>query len=407
MRNAALFVALAVAAASCGPFEGASKGEIVIASDFTTAWGSHVGARTGEAGVAYAVQSVGSVRGFKLIHVAYDDAINGLEDPELASRNFTEMVDDPRVLGVVGPFKSSIARVTIPIANKAELAMVSPSNTGTCLTQAFAFCKPQPSTLRDAAKPNNYFRIAAPDSLQGPAMADFAVDVLKVTKVAVWSDSLDFGRHTADTFSKRFEARGGAVVLRQDVQPFNAKPRDMTAFFQGAKNAGAQAIYAGANTGTGGCSARAQMKGILDAFFLSADGIGDSQCIKDAADQANDRMYFTIADPVAAKDPANKSLIEAFSRAFPHEDDLGEYTFLGYDSAKILIDAIGRAIDAAGGRMPTRRQVLEAVQNTKNLKLSTGTYTFDANGDVTAPTMVFYQVKNGVWTFVKQGPVAP
>lgn len=407
MRNAALCLALGVAALSCGPFEGTSKGEIVIASDFTTAWGRYVGARSGEAGVAYAVQTVGSIRGFKLIHVTYDDAINGLEDPELAARNFAEMVGDPRVLGVVGPFKSTIARVTIAIANKAELAMVSPSNTATCLTQEFAFCNPKPSTLRDATKPNNYFRIAAPDSAQGPAMADFAVDVLKVTKIAVWSVSTNFGRQTADTFSKRLEARGGGVVLREDVPAFVARPRDMTSFFQRAKAAGAQGIYAGADTGTGGCSARAQMKGILDAYYLSADGIGDTQCIKDAADQANDKMYFTVADPVAAKDPANKSLIEAFSRAFPHEDDLGEYTFLGYDSAKILIDAIGRAIDAAGGSMPTRRQVLEAVQNTKNLKLSTGTYSFDANGDATAPTMVVYQLKNGVWTFAKQFAVAP
>ena len=407
MRKAAFLVAFTLVALSCGTFQPASKGDIVIASDFTTAWGSHVGARTGEAGVAYAVQSVGSVRGFRLIHVAYDDAINGLEDPELASRNFTEMVADTRVLGVIGPFKSTMGRVTIPIANSAELAMISPSNTSTCLTQELAFCNPKPSSLRDPAKPNNYFRIAAPDSAQGPAMADFAVDVLKISKIAVWSDSTNFGRQTADTFSKRLSARGGSVVVREDVQSFVATSRDMTGFFQRAKAAGAQGIYAGAGTGTGACAARAQMKGILDAFYLSGDGTGDTQCIKDAADQANDKMYFTVADPVAARDPANSNLIEAFSRAFPHEDDLGEFTFMGYDSAKILIDAIGRAIDAAGGKMPTRRQVLDAVQNTKNLKLSTGTYSFDANGDATAPTMVIYQLKNGVWTFFKQAPVAP
>jgi ABC-type branched-subunit amino acid transport system substrate-binding protein len=57
--------------------------------------------------------------------------------------------------------------------------------------------------------------------------------------------------------------------------------------------------------------------------------------------------------------------------------------------------------------MPTRRQVVDAVQATKNLKLSTGTYSFDTNGDATAPVMVVYQVKNGVWTFVKQFPVPP
>ena len=407
MRNATLYLVLALVALSCGPLEGASKGEIVVATDFPTAWGNSVGARSGEAGVAYAIQVTGSIRGFRLTHVPYDDAINGNRDVQLATRNFSEMAGDPRVLGVIGPFNSNIARATIPIANRAGLAMISPSNTETCLTQDFAFCDPKPSVLRDPDRPNNYFRIAAPDSAQGPAMADFAYDVLKITKVAVWSDSLVFGRHVADVFSKRFESKGGAVVLRQDVQAFSATPRDMTPFLQRARDAGAQGIYAGAQTGTGGCTARAQMKGILDGYYLSADGIGDSQCVKDAGDQANEKMYFTVAAPVAAQDPANRSLIDAFSRAFPQEDDLGAWTFMGYDSAKILIDAIGRAIDAAGGTLPTRRQVIEAIQSTKNIKLSSGTYSFDKNGDTLAPVMVVYQVKNGVWSFVRQFAVAP
>ena len=58
-----------------------------------------------------------------------------------------------------------------------------------------------------------------------------------------------------------------------------------------------------------------------------------------------------------------KDLIDNFKKARPKKDDLGAYTFPGYDCAKILIDAIGRAIDTAGGNMPTRRQVLEAVQS--------------------------------------------
>ncbi len=148
------------------------------------------------------------------------------------------------------------------------------------------------------------------------------------------------------------------------------------------------------------------MKGILSVPYLMSDATGDTQCIKDAADQA-DKMFFTVADPVAAKDPANKGLINAFSKAFPQEDDLGAYTFLGYDSARILIDAIGRAIDAAGGSLPTRRQVLDAVQATKDLKLSLGTYTFDKNGDAVAPIMVIYEARTGVWTFATQFAVAP
>src|SRR2546428_2958140 len=313
---AALSIGVALVANSCGLTESATKGEIIIASDFPTSGSIRVGGRPGEAGVAYAVQLASPLKGFKLVHVPYDDSINGSQDEQLGARNFTEMANDPKVLGVVGPYNSNVARKAIPIANRAELAVVSPSNTGTCLTQDFAFCDPKPSALRDPSKPNGYFRIVAPDSLQGFAMADFAYDVLKITRVAVWSDSVQFGKHVADAFATRFEARGGVIVARQDF-PFIVQKKDFTPFFKRAKDAGAEGIYAGAVTGTGGCTAKAQAKGIIDVYYLGSDGIGDSQCIKDAADQANDKMYFTVAAPVAAQDPANKSLIDAFMKAFP------------------------------------------------------------------------------------------
>ena len=99
-----------------------------------------------------------------------------------------------------------------------------------------------------------------------------------------------------------------------------------------------------------------------------------------------------------------KATIDDFKKAFTKEDDLGSYTFPAYDCAKILIEAIGRAIDDAGGKMPTREQVRAQVAKTKDYKGATGTYTFDADGDVTAPTMAFWQMKGtpAKWVFSSQ-----
>lgn len=406
-------IVVALAAVSCTLTDAFTKGEILIASDFPTSGGSGIDGRSGEAGVAYAIREVGSIKGFKLVHVPYDDALNGLFDAEFGARNFTEMVNDPKILGVVGPFNSSIARVAIPLANAAQLVLISPSNTNPCLTRTVPYCAAaprgfgfSPASLRDPTKQNNYFRIAPGDDLQGPAMADFAIDTLKITRVAVWSDTLLAGRMAAETFSQRFETRGGTVVVRQDFEPF-VPNKDFTPFLQRARDAGAQGIYAGADAGTGGCRARLQSKGILDVYYMGYDGLAVADCIRAAGDQATDKMYYTDDFAVAAQDPRNKELSDGLKRAFPNGDDLGAYTFHGYDAAKILIDAIGRAIDAAGGNMPSRRQVLDAVQNTKNLRLSTGVYSFDKNGDATSPTMAFYQVKNGAWTFFRQVAVAP
>ncbi len=391
---------LAAACTSGGGGGGGDKGEITIATNFPTSGADRASGRGPEAGANYAVQLNPTVKGFKLSVKNYDDAVNGVHDPQKGAQNMTDMVNNPKILGLVGPFNSGVARAMIPIGSKANLVMISPANTNECLTQTFAYCDPQPAALRDPSQPNNYFRIAAPDTVQGPAMADFAYDTLKITKIAIWSDNETFGKGVADNFSKRFVSKGGTVVVRSD---FDTKTTsDFKPFLQRAKDGGAGGIYAGATSATKGCIPRAQSKGIIDVPYMGPDGIGDSQCIKDAGDQATDKMYFTNAAADAAQDPANKDLIAAFTKAFPQKDDTGAYTFPGYDCAKILIDAIGRAIDTAGGNMPTRRQVLDAVQKTDKLKLSTGTYSFDKLGDPTSATMAFYQYKGTDWVFFKQ-----
>src|SRR5437764_1422605 len=405
LKSASLMLVGAFLAAACsqgGGGPGGGTGEITIASDCPVSRADRASGRPAEAGTAYAIQTNNTIKGFTITHKPYDDAVNGVHDPQKGAQNVTDMCNNSKVLGMVGPFNSNVARATIPVANKCNLVMISPSNTNECLTQTFDYCDPKPAALRDASQPQNYFRVAAPDTVQGPAMADFAYDTLKITKIAVWSDNETFGKGVADNFAKEFAKKGGAVVVRQD---FDWKTtNDFKPFLQRAKDGGATGIYAGATSATKGCIPRAQAKGILDAAsvpYLGPDGIGDTQCIKDAGDQSSN-MYFTNAAAEAAQDPANKDLIDNFKKAFTQKEDSGAYTFPGYDCAKILLDAVSRAIDTAGGNMPTRKQVLDAVQNTKNLKLSTGSYCFDKNGDPTSATMAFYQLKGSDWAFVKQ-----
>jgi branched-chain amino acid transport system substrate-binding protein len=406
LSASALLIGLALVVGACaggtggGGTAGGDKGEIIIATNFPVSGADRASGRPAEAGAQYAVSLSPTIKGFKISYKSYDDAVNGVHDPQKGAQNFNDMVANTKILGVVGPFNSNVARATIPIANRAGLVMISPANTNECLTVDVpaSNCDPKPQALRPNAT-NTYFRIAAPDTVQGPAMADFAYDTLKITKIAIWSDNETFGKGVANNFETRFKAKGGQVVVRQD---FDTKTtNDFKPFLQRAKEGGALGIYAGATSATKGCIPRAQSKGIIDVPYLGPDGIGDTQCISDAGDQASN-MYFTNAAADAAQDTSNKETIDAFKKAFPAAEDSGAYTFPAYDCAKILLDAISRAIDAAGGNMPTRAQVTKAVQDTKALKLTTGTYSFNAAGDPTSATMAFYELKNKVWTFNKQ-----
>jgi branched-chain amino acid transport system substrate-binding protein len=404
----ATFVAFACGGTGGG---GGSKGEIDIASSLPVSGADASSGLPAQQGANFAVTRAGTIKGFTLKFVPFDDAVNGVHDAQKGVQNVQAILANSKILGMVGPFNSSVAKAEIPVGNQGPLAMISPSNTNECLTQSLDYCQKEsgftPASLRPTGK-NNYFRVAAADTFQGPAMADFAIHAgpppagLGITKVAVWDDKETFGAGVANNFAKEFTAKGGTVVDRKSYDP-KAK-KDFKDFLASAKTAGAQAIYTGSTTATQGCIARAQMAGLFnpDIYYLGPDGIGDDQCIKDAGSMATDKLYATQGVADATQNPDAKTIVDAYTKAYPKSSDVGAYTFAAYDCAAILIDAIGRAIDANGGNMPTRQQVVDAVAKTSSYKGLTGVITFDKNGDPTHPTLQLQQVKNKAWVFVAQ-----
>ena len=368
-------------------------------------------------GVKYAVQTAGSVEGYTIKVKNLDDAVNGVHDPQKGAQNMQTFVADTSVLGVVGPFNSNVARAEIPISNRAKLAQISPANTNQCLTKNIyiptTLGAPKDITCKDAGilapadlRPtgvNNYFRVATTDDLQGPAMADYAYDTLKVTKLGVASDNEVYGKGIADTFSAEFKNKGGTIVKRQD---FNTKStNDFRGFLQSAKGAGATAIYFGGTDSNKGCIVRAQAKGIFaaDSPYMGGDGLQTGQCLKDAADNAAG-IYAAVAAPNAEQIPESKSIIDGFKKAFPNKDDFGAYSMPAYDCAKILIEAIRKAIKANNGNMPTRDAVRQQVANTKDFTGTLGKTTFDENGDTSLKIISIYQAKGSPvdWSWVTQ-----
>ena len=103
-------------------------------------------------------------------------------------------------------------------------------------------------------------------------------------------------------------------------------------------------------------------------------------------------MFGTVAAVDATQLPAAKSIIEDFKKSFSSASDFGAYTMPAYDCAKILINAIGRAIDDAGGNMPTREQVRAQVAQTKDYQGALGTIGFDSNGDTTNRIISIYKI---------------
>ena len=399
LRGSGLVAIAALVAFACGGGGGggggAEKGTILIGVDLPQSGAEASNGIPTLNGVKYFVQKNPTVKGFKLDVLNFDDAVNGVHDPQKGAQNVSQMLANKDVLGMVGPFNSNVARAEIPIANAAGLTMVSPANTNECLTQDLSGCDPGPAKLRPSGKPNNYYRVAATDNRQGPALADYAFDTLKLTKLAVGSDNETYGKGIADNFAKEFKKKGGTVVVQQDIDTKSTS--DFRSFLAAAKNGGATGIYFGGTDTTKSCIVRSQMKGIFDAStpFMGGDGIVTAQCLDDAADTAPG-MYGTVAAVDAPNVPDAKTTIDGYKKAFTGTNDFGAYTVPAYAAAQALVQAMGIAIDANGGNKPSREQVRDAMGKIKNLATPIGTISFDKNGDIIPQIITIYLTKASV-----------
>jgi branched-chain amino acid transport system substrate-binding protein len=423
MRLPKLLAGLAVASvalAACGTSStgGQSiKGTIKIGIDLPVSGSDASDGQPTQNGAKLAIKLAGKVCGasshtdacFTLASFPLDDAVNGVHDVGQGAKNVTQFVSDNAVLAMVGPFNSGVAAGEIPIANSANLAMISPANTNECLTQepADGHCKGQAATLRQATGKNNYFRVCTTDLIQGPAGADYAYNKLGKKKVFVMNDQQQYGAGIAKNFAAQFTKDGGTVLNPTDLGAFDpTSTTDFKSYLSRAKQLGADVIYFGGTTATKGGQIRKQMQGLIDVPYVAGDGISGNQFAKDAAANAAN-SYFTVAGPY----PLKLATAQTFNAAYKKEygADPGAYSAQAYDAASIIIAGISRAIDDAGGSSPSRDQVRSEIAKTQGFSGAIGTTSFDANGDTTLKIITIYQWTSATdtgGTFVDQVTVS-
>jgi branched-chain amino acid transport system substrate-binding protein len=368
--------------------------QIVIASDFPFV--AEEGPAMRDA-IQLAVAQNAKLRGYRIAYVPFDDSIGGAAWPEKGLQNLKVMFADPRVLGMVGPFNSYMAMEEIPRASTQNFVMVSPSVTNPCFTVP-PLCNADFESAH-ASGHISFFRIAPPDPVQGRAMANFAaqLNITRAAAINMWNGQpFGNGELYVDQFSRELSARGGEVVLTRDVpRPTN----DFTDFLAQAKRAGAEAIYAVGDTSGGICHIRSQMKSDFKYLFFTDGATGDDDCLKGAASPPPTYGTYGAVDPTSSSDPVVKGIVATFRAAYPHAT-IGQYTFPAYDSAQILIAAIGRAIDANGGRVPTRQEVLLQMTSGQFPGGATGSYSFLSSGDASSPMMSIWGVKDNHWYYI-------
>jgi branched-chain amino acid transport system substrate-binding protein len=322
----------------------------------------------------------GGPGGYEVRTLVLDDgtATAGQYDPAQSAINARKMLADPTIVAAVGPMASGSGKAMAPLLSQGNLATVTPSSTSPDLTNPkFA------EQYRPAGKAI-YFRTVTTDAFQGPNMANFMADELKVKSVFVIDDSGAYGVGLADAFQAQAAKRGIQVMGRDRVDPLIT---DYQPLLTRIKTLDPQALYCGSSA-LAGIKLVKQSYDIMPGMIKAGgDGLHQGSILSGAGFPAAEGWYSTIAAPHKLDDEKLSAWLANFKKRWNATPS--DYSITSYDAALVLLAAIEAV--AKSGATVDRVTVRDAIEAGKVDTLQ-GPVSFDANGDLKDHVVSVFQV---------------
>ncbi len=315
------------------------------------------------------INAKGGVLGKQVELLVEDDVCK----PEVATNTATKLVSEGAHV-VLGHICSGATKAALGIYKDSNIPVMSPSATNPALTQSGDY--------------PNFFRTIASDDAQARLEVDFALDVLKLKKIAVLHDKGDYGKGLAE-FAKAFLEKDprAEVVFYEGITPGAV---DYSAVVQKIKRSDAEAVIFGGYHPEASKIVTQMRKKRMDTIFISDDGVKDDTFIKVAQKYA-EGVYATGPKDVSSN-PMAIAANEAHKKAYGA--DPGAFYLNAYSAAIALLNAI----EQAGS---TDYAAVTNALRTKDVETPLGKIRFDERGDAIGVGFSMYQVKDGAYVELK------
>ncbi|MFB7584907.1 ABC transporter substrate-binding protein [Streptomyces hydrogenans] len=322
-------------------------------------------------------------------------ALDDGADPAKGAANATRFVSDDKLVGVVGPLNSGVARTLVPVLSRAGVVNVSPGNTDPALTLG-----PDWATGTRARPYSTYFRTVGTDADQGPFAARYLHGAGK-TKIYVVDDASPHGTAVASGLTAAWKRLGGTVVGTERVDPAE---RDFAGLALRVRSSGAEAVYFGGYYDTAAPLSQQLKQAGVTVPLMGGDGIFD-QAYLTGNPRADGDLATQIGAP-AEESAAGRDFLSRYEKA-GYAQPPGWYGPYAYDATWTLIEAVKDLAKSNGGTLPgdTRAKLPRAVEHLA-FDGVTGPVAFDG-GDAVDRRLTVYQVDDGSWQARTTGSSAP
>jgi branched-chain amino acid transport system substrate-binding protein len=309
------------------------------------------------------INAAGGINGKQVELLIQDDR----SDANEAATIVTKFVNQDQVHAILGEVASSRSIAAAPIAQNAQIPMLTPSSTNPEVTR----------------KGNFIFRSCFIDPVQGAAIAQFAAKSLGAKTAAIMVDRKnDYSTGLEKVINETFTKLGGKITA---VQSYQEGDQDFNAQLTSLKGGNPEVIFVpGYYNDVGLIAKQARDRGIT-VPLVGGDG-WDSVQLYAIGGKALNGSYFTNHYSPYDTDPKVQKFVNDYKTRYGNVPDALAAT--AYDAARIMFDAIKRSKSLGGN------DIREALVATKDFPGVTGTVTFNENRDAVKP-IVMIEIKDG------------
>ncbi|MBK1663869.1 amino acid ABC transporter substrate-binding protein [Rhodospirillum rubrum] len=319
--------------------------------------------------------AAGGVAG-RPVEILYADSRDDADQARTIARAF---VDDPRVVGVLGDFSSTVSMAAGSIYGKEGIPQLSPT-----------------AAHPDYIKISPWqFRAITTPAFEGPNNAAWMIGD-GFTSVAVIGVTTDWGLASAQAFRKAFELRGGAVVVNEEVPPGNRRFDDV---IDEIEDEAPQAIYLAMAYEDAAPFLRA-LRARGSALPVYGSSALYSPKFIDLGGAAVEGVRLATAFVLGASDPVVVAFVSAYENLYGAIPTL--FAAHGYDAVGIMLAAVGRA-----GPEVTRESLREALAATDRYAGVTGITRFDPETRETTKILTRLVVREGDFRVIDRSDFSP
>lgn len=325
------------------------------------------------------INAKGGINGRKLALVIKDSG----GSPEKAVSFAKQLIEEEKVLAIIGPSTSGETMQIKPICENAHVILVS--------------CAAAEVIVNPLAK--YVFKVPQKDS-QAVTWIYNTMKAAGITKIGVLSDNSGFGQAGKAQLEQLAKAQGIEIVANE---VYDKSAKDLTDILTKVKGAGVQAVVNWSIVPAQSIIPKNMKQLGMTAPLFQSHGFGNLKYVQAAGEAAEGIIFpagrLLIVDSLPADHP-QKAVLAAYKKDYEsrYKEDVSTFGGHAYDAVLVLTTALAKA------GTPDCDQVRSAIESIKGLPGTAGIFSFSAedHNGLALDSFEMLTVKDGKFAIYKK-----